>query len=73
MGIEIGSINIDEIVTLILKVIGLIWPEQIDKIQKEFNENKEQYEKDRKEALVAILSGNSSKLTELVNKWLQKT
>lgn len=70
MAIEIKSI--DEVISLLLIIVKMIWPNKIEKIQKKLDDNKEKYAKDKQEALQAVVSGDSDKLTELVNWWLQE-
>ncbi|MBU2685627.1 MAG: hypothetical protein KKF27_20490 [Gammaproteobacteria bacterium] len=54
MALEIKSI--DEIVALALKVIGMIWPEQIEKIKVEIEKREKEIEKDDQEFLKALNS-----------------
>lgn len=62
--------DVNLLLQLLIKLLGVLSPSEIDTIKKEIAKMEEQYAKDRQEALVAIESGDVAALNRIINKLL---
>jgi hypothetical protein len=63
-------VDVNLLLQLLIKLLGVLSPSEIDTIKKEIAKMEEQYAKDRQEALVAIESGDVAALNRIINKLL---
>ena len=62
--------DIDLIVELIIKLLGVLNPSSLDQIKKKIKQLEEQHVKDKEEALAAIESGDVAALNRIISRLL---
>lgn len=58
------------IIELILKLLAILKPSELDKIKAEIEKLEKQHDKDKREALAAIHSGDVAALNRIISKLL---
>ena len=63
--------DVDLLLEVILRLLGVLKPSQLDQIKQKVKALEEQYEKDREDALVALQSGDIAALNRIIAKLLE--